>query len=191
MKRATAIVLCAVALLGACYRGNPSGPKVAIAGDSITVLQDQWGELDAYLVDTYYFDVAAISGQRIDQMLPSLASLLGSREGTPTRIVVNLGTNDMLQNYSSWEQSFDDMWAMIADRSCVVYVTVREVTDRTLGPAINRKIQDTAAAQPNVRVFDWNAYLNTHSTQVTPLLYDPVHPTPDGADAARPAPSPP
>jgi lysophospholipase L1-like esterase len=178
------MLLCAVALLNAaCSQDEADEPTLAVVGDSITVLQRQWGALDAHLADEYSVAVAATSGQRIDQMQPELAALLDAPEGAPERVVINLGTNDMAQDYPQWERSFDEMWATVADRSCVVYVTVREVSDRALGPLINEKIRDVEAAYTNVRVFDWNAYVSERSTADRPLLFDPVHPTREGADA--------
>jgi hypothetical protein len=185
------LVIAGVIALSGCYRGNPAGPTVGLVGDSITVLADEtWGSFDRGLVDAFYIDVRARSSQRIDQMQPGLDELLASRQGAPTNVVINLGTNDMMQNFSNWEQSFDVMWASVADRPCVVYVTVREVSDRPIGTEINAKIRQMEAAHPNVRVYDWNAdvialsdaYLADPET-VAPPMFDPVHPTSAGTDA--------
>ncbi|MGH8977222.1 MAG: hypothetical protein ACRDV7_04035 [Acidimicrobiia bacterium] len=116
--------------------------------------------------------------------------MLASQQGIPTNVVINLGTIDMMQYFSTWEQSFDVMWASVADRPCVVYVTLVEVSGHPIGTAINAKIRQMEAAHPNVRVYDWAADVFELSAayladpeNVEPPLFDPVHPTSTGTDA--------
>jgi lysophospholipase L1-like esterase len=186
-RRASAVALACIAVATAgCYRGNLAGPKVAIVGDSITALSDQWyGRLDPALADTYAYNVAATTGMRIDQMQPELDRLLTA---WPDDVVINLGTNDMTQSWPTWEQSFDAMWAAVADESCVVYVTLRTHVSWPVGAQINAKIAATAAANPNVRIYDWETDINAAiaalqaDTSLPPPMYDPVHPTPAGSE---------
>jgi lysophospholipase L1-like esterase len=169
-----------------CYRGNPAGPRVAIVGDSIMWLTDAIsGRLDPALADAYAFNVAATPAKRIDEMQPELDRLLAAG---PDSVVIDLGTNDMGQSWPSWEQSFDAMWAAVADESCVVYVTIRTQAGQPIGAQINAKIAATAAANPNVRIYDWETDINTAlaasqaDPSLPPPLSDPVHPTSDGSD---------
>jgi hypothetical protein len=77
------------------------------------------------------------------------------------------------------------MWRAVAEHPCVVYITIRQVPGRPIGAAINRRIRRLASQHPNVRVWDWNEYLRGPSGHDPKhvLLFDSVHPTPDGARA--------
>src|SRR5262245_29228453 len=91
----------------------------------------------------------------------------------------------MQESWGGWERSFDRMWCAVSDQACVVYITVRELPDMSVGAAINQRIRTLASRHPNVRVWDWNAYVNGSAGRDRrhPLLFDPVHPSPDGARA--------
>jgi hypothetical protein len=169
-----------------CYRGNAAGPRVAIVGDSIMFLTDLIsGRLAPALADAYAFDVAATPAKRIDEMQPELDRLLAAR---PDDVVIDLGTNDMGQSWPTWEQSFDAMWASVAGKSCVVYVTLRTQPGLPIGAQINAKIAATAAANRNVRIYDWETDINAAlaasraDPSLPPPMSDPVHPTSAGSD---------
>ena len=94
----------------------------------------------------------------------------------------------MEQSWPAWERSFDAMWAAVADESCVVYVTLRTQAGLPIGAQINAKIAATAAANPNVRIYDWETDINAAvatsraDPSLPPPLSDTVHPTPAGSD---------
>ena len=169
-----------------CYRGNPAGPRVAVVGDSIMWVTDAVsGRLDPALADGYAFTVAAIPAKRIDEMQPELDRLLSGR---PDRVVIDLGTNDSGQSWPTWEQSFDAMWASVANEPCVVYVTLRTQPGQPIGAQINAKIASIAAANRNVRIYDWESDINTalaasrSDPSLPPPMSDPVHPTSAGSE---------
>jgi hypothetical protein len=185
---ATTIVALAVAIgfgvVRAVENRDPK-PRVIAVGDSITWLQTvKWHTLDAALSGKYAFTSASLPGKRIDEIEPTLDhAVAGSK--ADDRIVLGVGTNDMEQSRAGWEAPFDRMWNTVSQHDCVVYVTVGELPGLPVGAAINRRIRNLAAQHPNVRIWDWNAYLHgpAGNDPAHPLRFDPVHPTEDGARA--------
>jgi lysophospholipase L1-like esterase len=165
--------------------GHARHRRVMVAGDSITWLQTaKWHTLDDALDGVYDYTYVALPGKRIEHIQPALDRMLqGSRRSDA--VVVNAGTNDMEQSWPDWEAAFDRMWRAVSQHPCVVYITVRELPDKPVGAAINRRIRILASRHPNVRIWDWNAYLNGPAgrDRAHPALFDPVHPAPDGARA--------
>lgn len=158
-----------------------TGGQVAVVGDSITVLSKPY--FARAFGSSGGADVRAKNGQRIDQMLPALQSALKLR---PRAVVVNLGTNDVLQAqyHPNWRPAFNRMIELLATKSCVVLTTI---SDRAWSPTavpsvaedINRAITIAAAQHPNFHILDWNALV--HSSNGNKLLYfDKVHPSTDG-----------
>ncbi len=175
---ATIAVCVVVAVIALTQR---PGGQVAVVGDSITVLSKP------YFARAFGSgggaDVRAKSGQRIDQMLPALQAALKSH---PRAVVVNLGTNDVLQAsyHPNWQSGFDRMVELLAPKHCVVLTTIStRAWSPTAVPSvaddINRAITRAAAAHPNFHILDWNALV--HSPNGDKLLYfDKVHPSPNG-----------
>jgi lysophospholipase L1-like esterase len=174
----TVVACLVVAVIALSQR---SGGQVAVIGDSITVLSKP------YFARAFGSgggaDVRAKNGQRIDQMLPALQAAL---KGHPRAVVINLGTNDVLQAqyHPNWQPAFDRMVELLAPKSCVVLTTI---SDRAWSPTavqsvaddINRAITSTAAQHPNFHILDWNALV--HGPNGDKLLYfDKVHPSPNG-----------
>src|SRR2546423_11881593 len=88
------VVALAALVIGRAPRGS-SPRTVPVVGDSITVFSSR--DISTVLSGAYRPAVHAQIGARIDQMLPTLRALLRAH---PYAVVVNLGTNDVLQAHS-------------------------------------------------------------------------------------------
>jgi len=159
--------------------GASHPPRVAIVGDSITV--SSTSQIQDALEDRYTTDIHARAGQRIGQMLVDLHGALAEH---PNAVVVNLGTNDVLQGDTQWRASFDRMIAALADQPCVEITTIStRVTGWVAIPAIagqiNRAIAETVAARAQFHILDWNAAVHTSDGPLL-LVADHVHPSATG-----------
>jgi len=142
------------------YRGNSHGPKVAVIGDSITVQMQ--ASLRAFFEPEFRLLVKAKSGQRIDQQLPALRSVLHTIAGPPDRIVIDLGTNDALQSHAGAIGHLATAMALVVHVKCVVWVTINRNADTnhaTVAGQINQALLASTASHPNFRILDWNALL--------------------------------
>jgi lysophospholipase L1-like esterase len=188
MRRLCGALCAIVIVLGGCgnpdrklvaLAGDPNPQRVAIVGDSITVSSTP--QIKHALEGRYTTDIHARPGQRIDQMLVDLHGALAER---PNAVVVNLGTNDVLQGDTQWHSSFDRMIADLAGQPCVQITTIStRVTGWVAVPAIaeqiNRAIAETAASRAQFHIVDWNAAVHTgDGTQL--LVADHVHPSAAG-----------
>lgn len=175
-----ALVIVAVVV----YRGRAGDERVVVVGDSITFMASD--EVTNVLDGAYRPEVRAQPGYRIDQMLPDVRAAV---ESEPHAIVVNLGTNDVLQarERPDWRSGFALMTGLLRDTPCVVLTTINEgVWSFTAMPNVagdvNREIRDAAATRDNVLVVDWNAMV--HGPGGAALLRpDKVHPSEEGQRA--------
>ena len=164
-----------------------SGPRVVIVGDSITVFAHD--EISHALRGHYSVTTSAVFGQRIDEMLPALRHDLTKH---PRAVVLNLGTNDVLQGrlHPDWQTGFRTMISMVSHVPCVVLTTISTVTTTSPIPdaaaepqvasEINGAILKTAASHPNVHVIDWNQAVNGPNG-LSLLIPDRVHPSDAGS----------
>jgi lysophospholipase L1-like esterase len=173
------VVLAAIAV--AVHRASRARVSVAVVGDSITVAAQP--DIAASLSGAYRPDIHAIWGQRIDQMLPTLAVVLHRH---PSDVVVNLGTNDAIQaaTHTDWQRAFNQMIAMLATTHCVVLTTVSTRLDASpaslqVATAIDAAITSVASTRPTFHVVDWNAALHRASGDRL-LSSDRIHPSPAG-----------
>lgn len=174
----TLAALLVVAVIALAQR---TGSQVAVIGDSITVLSKPY--YARAFGTSGGADVRATNGKRIDQMLPALKAALKAK---PRAVVVNLGTNDVLQGtyHPNWRPAFDRMIELLAPRRCVVLTTISSrAWSWTAVPSeandINRAIAAAAAQHPNFHILDWNALV--HGPNGDKLLFtDNVHPSPNG-----------
>lgn len=181
-----AVVAIIVALAVWLWPRSP-GPRVVIVGDSITVFAHQ--DISHALGGQYAVTTSAVSGKRIDEMLPALQNDLKKH---PRAVVLNLGTNDMLQArlHPDWQAGYDAMIAMVADVPCVVLTTISTLaaTTPTPDPAldpqvasqINGAMVTTAATRKNVHVIDWNQIVHGPGGLAL-LIPDRIHPSDAGS----------
>jgi lysophospholipase L1-like esterase len=159
------------------------GPKVAVVGDSITVFARH--DLNHALDSAYDVKTSAVMGQRIDQMLAPLQHDLKSH---PRAVVVNLGTNDVLQArlHPDWRTGFNAMIALVASTPCVVLTTISTLatTSAAAVPSvatdINAAIIGAAASHPNFHVLDWNGIVHGPNG-IALLIPDRIHPSGPGS----------
>lgn len=165
-KTIVCAVLVAMALgLTACYSGNSAGPKVAVNGDSITDLAG--GSINNTLSPNYYVDVQGQNGFTIGQTLPELQSLLTDPQGAPNDVIVESGTNDVLQQNFLWWVELNTEVSMLAGTQCVILVNVSGHADFLVGlggatpmvPDINAGIAQAVADHPNFHLLNWDAFM--------------------------------
>jgi hypothetical protein len=175
------VVLGAGAAVAFVLLRKPNGRRVPVVGDSITVFAGH--DIATALRPTYRAQIQAVIGQRIDQMLPTVRNDVAQH---PYAIVVNLGTNDVLQarTRSGWRTSFNEMVAALAPVPCVELTTISTlVSAPTAEPVVASQINDAIASaiasHKNFHVVDWNAAV--HEVNGTSLLIpDHVHPSASG-----------
>jgi lysophospholipase L1-like esterase len=192
------------ALLAGTLLMTAACQPVGFVGDSILGVSAD--EIDQELRPNYIPTFAAQNGQRIDQMLDELEVTL-TQEKPPSIIVINLGTNDVVQENENWRSSFDQMMEMLSDVPCVGLTQVNEYTDDYYGSTnvtaigINAAIDEAVAANPD-RIFkidfniDWEGEMQRQNPNephyYSILITDPnspyygiyigdgVHPSPEG-----------
>lgn len=179
------IVVVAVLAIRVAYGSSSkdSEPRALILGDSITdhgqrALNDSLGPL-------YDLSIDGQDNFRIDDQLP-VAERWATR---PFRqVVINLGTNDAVQGWPSDQSTANlrKLVAMFPDAACIHLTTVNEhLKGRSgdvgdLAARINDQIDEMAAADPRIRVVDWNALVEANLAQGVDLTSDGVHPTAEG-----------
>ena len=175
------VVTC-VLLIAALTGCGSSTPRVAVVGDSITVLAGR--DIAKDLHTRYHTDIQAQLGQRIDQMLPALARQLRHH---PHAVVVNLGTNDMLQAqiHPDWQSGFIRLVSMVASSPCVVFVTISSlgrsnISEPAVAGAINAAIARAVLDHHNFHVVDWNALVHSPNG-LSLLIPDKIHPSAEGS----------
>ena len=155
------------------YLGNPDGPLVAVAGDSITV-QSAWA-IHATLDPTYSVRIASSIGETTDQMVggvpfTNITELAASK---PDIVVINLGTNDGPKTPEQILANLAALRAMFPATACFVPVTI---STHGIGgfaaAAADARIVNPAL--PTEHLADWNAALDADPTLVNPN--DGVHP---------------
>ena len=99
-------------------------------------------------------------------MTPVMESkIIKGPDGPPHSIVINLGTNDVIQSNRHWRSDWQTLMSDTAAVPCEVLFTVNDIADayirRPGGPTaqdINRLISDAhqQADPTRVHVIDWN-----------------------------------
>jgi len=154
-------------MLPGLYQGNQLGQKVGIVGDSITCLSAKHIEGDFNA--RYSFQIGCKDGITITQGTQYAQQIDKSVEGSPTAFVVNLGTNDALQDeHDIGPHNNNDIGAVWRDLTqldddlsnvgCVVWVTVNEIPDvygSHVAAAINDWIHARAATRPGNFELNW------------------------------------
>ena len=188
MRRTVLMVVIVIAMIAAIVAGARliSRPRALLVGDSITWLSAQ--AFSASLQSEYRLSIDGRPGLRADEMVGPLRD--GIAADGPDRVVVNLGTNDVIQSWpiEKTMDAFDEM-AYLLGRRCVRVVTINEhmhapepgISARAA--ALNVRLREWAA-QHGYGVIDWNRTVEEHAATNDgrePLLSDSVHPTAYGS----------
>ncbi len=178
----TLVIGVAVALV---FGSRPGRQPVGFIGDSITLLSA--GQLRQQLGDDYAVKIDATSGNRIDQQMGAAAAAV-ARDNK--QILINLGTNDVMQGSTDLDASvltLQQMVAMFPDARCIHLVTVNDQLEHDdvdpgevegRAAVINDAIREMANQDQRVTVIDWNQrvhdYMAAHGGQSP--TDDTIHP---------------
>jgi len=167
-------------------RDQSPGPKatddVAMVGDSIT--ENSEAALRDAIGKGYKVNLRARGGYRVQEMEPYAIEL--STTG-PEQVVINLGTNDVLQSWPLDESiaTFDRMVKSFSGATCVHVVTINEQMSAERAPgvheraaAFNERLRQVAADN-GVDVIDWATTVNDDvaaGSKKGGLTTDSIHP---------------
>ncbi|NLA34698.1 MAG: SGNH/GDSL hydrolase family protein [Actinobacteria bacterium] len=182
MKAATqalAAATCALIATG-CIGGSEGG--VTLLGDSITSLASL--DVTERLRDFDSVKDNAVWGIRVDEQIPTAEEIADRR---PDQVVLNLGTNDVVQGRDSAAiiEDYGTVLDLLDDISCVHVVTLNEhmKDDSTLGAKaaeVNVGIRALAAEHDNVTVTEWSQIF-AYPADNGLLMEDKLHPNEEGA----------
>ena len=162
------------------YTGNSTGARIALDGDSITGLSEP--DLQATLEPTYQINLFYHNGWRIAQVAPAVTIQVTSTP-PPDAVVINLGTNDLIQQNSTWQADYNSMFATVQNVPCVVLFNINRLVDdynpngTITAEQMNAYLDELASAHPNVHIIDWDAAVQA---DVSLLTADYVHPSASG-----------
>jgi lysophospholipase L1-like esterase len=170
--------------LSACYSGNLSGPRTGIVGDSITVVSAP--DIEADIAPNYAYQVQATNGYTIAQGEGELNTIDTDPEGSPVDVVINLGTNDAVQQNPNWQTDWNNLIAEVDPAGCVILTTLRPILDyqRVIPVAddINAEIASLVQNDPHFHELDWATFSDDNPQDIST---DGVHPNAQGqADLA-------
>jgi hypothetical protein len=134
-------------------------PSVGIVGDSITWLAQI--QIAKVLDPRYDVAVAARPGMTTHEQLGALQFLVGPSSHRTNDILVELGTNDAIQQATdtTWARDFSDVLALTSRTRCVILVTVNlkadyyGMSDRAV--QINALIAAATRSHKNIHELDW------------------------------------
>jgi hypothetical protein len=134
-------------------------PSVGIVGDSITWLAQI--QIAKVLDPGYDVAVAARPGMTTHQQLGALQFLVGPSSHRTNDILVELGTNDAIQQATdtTWARDFSDVLALTSRTRCVILVTVNlnavyyGKSDRAV--LINALIAAATRSHRNIHELNW------------------------------------
>jgi hypothetical protein len=157
MKRTTTICLLAMAAAAMLFAPAAAAapPTTAIVGDSITYLSEP---AIATALTGQNYQVAAIEGKRIGDMMPYAVAFAGAHN-----MVINLGTNDAIGSDRHWLTAWQTLMADTASAPCLILFTVSEETaiwqpTIPIAKRLDSRINALRQAEPGrIRVIDWNA----------------------------------
>lgn len=143
------------------YLNRTDGVPVAMVGDSMA---DQARSNLARAGHGAGFDVSidATFGIALDQELPKLEQVAA---GHPERVVVELGTNDVLGDTTigDLQSRVDKEILYFSSTPCVLFVEVGLVRDHlALADRFNGMLTDAVASHPNMHVYDWASDYHQH-----------------------------
>ena len=152
-----------------------TGPRLAIIGDSITVVSTD--ALAAALEGDHATSMTAVIGIKADAQLVTAQRYVAT---DPTVVVINLGTNDVSQHdpTAEYRSELDAMVALFPDR-CVVVTTIT-----TQAPVPDDFARRAREYNDHIRTFahvaDWDAAIGRAVAAGRQVTTDGVHPNPDG-----------
>jgi lysophospholipase L1-like esterase len=165
--------------LSACYSGNMSGPRTGIVGDSITV--GAAPDIEADIAPNYAYQVQATNGYTIAQGEGELNTIETDPVGSPVDVLINLGTNDAVQQNANWQTDWNNLIADAAPAGCVILTTLRPILDFyhviPIAYDINAEIADLVQSDPHVHELDWATFSDQNPQDISP---DAVHPNAQG-----------
>jgi lysophospholipase L1-like esterase len=187
MRRGTVVVVIVVVAVAAVLlvRGVPwrRGPEVVLVGDSITaqsepVFEDKLGS-------RWGLTMQGEPGHRSDELLPAVPALA---EHHPVQVVVNLGTNDVMQRKdpAETEAALEQLALGFSGARCVHLVTVNEHMVRLEDPGLTTRITDLntrirdLAARHGWDTIPWDEIVKMYDVGPQPegpITVDTVHPT--------------
>jgi lysophospholipase L1-like esterase len=160
--------------------------EVVVFGDSIT--EQAAGPMHQRFDGSFTLSISGVSGARADQRIADASAYAAT---TPGQVIINLGTNDVLQGTPPDETaaSLTQIAEGFRDTHCVHLVTVNESMVDLARPqmregavAVNERVR-TLAATHGWDVIDWAGIVATSDRAGNPdgpLTLDTVHPTPLG-----------
>jgi lysophospholipase L1-like esterase len=187
MRRSTIIVVVVLVVtvlaVVVVARGRHRGPEVVLVGDSITAmtrdlffnqLGDDWG-----------LTVQGEPGHRSDELIPAVPPLAAQH---PVQVVVNLGTNDVMQGKDPAETqaALEELANGFNSARCIHLVTVNDHMVKLDDPALPVRIADlngrirTLAASKGWGVIAWDELVNSYEggpQAEGPITTDTVHPS--------------
>ena len=178
-----AVLLVVVLAVAALWWTGRGGGGVVLYGDSITM---QTGPVfERVLGGEYEVTTDGIPNLRSTERVESAATLA---EGGPDQVIINLGTNDILQSgaLDEAEAALDRIGTTFAGARCVHLVTVNDkmvnFQDKTMNQRaadLNRSIRELAGRQ-GWGVVPWDEIVRDYDAAGSPegpLTSDTVHPT--------------
>jgi len=173
----TVLTVVALAMSG-CAR---VGDRVTVLGDSITALGQN--QMEHTLGDTYDLSVSGVFGARTDQRLQA-AQLQAALN--PTRAIINLGTNDVLQHRATNEIAANlvRLIGIYHEADCVYLVTINTHLDQDgnrpqrAATDLNAVMERIVAQNSQLRLIRWDQMIDRAAPRQ--LTFDGVHPTPEG-----------
>ncbi|MFN8050109.1 MAG: SGNH/GDSL hydrolase family protein [Acidimicrobiales bacterium] len=172
--RSVLFLATAAVLLPACSSGKP---KVGVIGDSITDLAQQ--PLHSALDSAYQVELVGHFGARADEVMAEAKVIAASK---PDQAIVNIGTNDALQQVPTAQTraNIESMVSMLDSAKCIFLVEINEGITRAGAPradaahAINVALGEIARANKKVHVIAWNQQIAANGGNDV-MTYDTVH----------------
>lgn len=160
------------------------GPTVLLFGDSLTVLVGD--DVKRLAGDEFDVEVSGTWGVRIDEVLDVAADLAAD---PPDQVVINLGTNNVLQRHdvTATAADLESLLQVFDGSDCVYVVNINERINRmgedyaTDAAAVNAELRRLAERRLDTHIIDWNAIVAEHADDGI-ISDDGVHPDPEGVE---------
>lgn len=161
-----------------------SGPRVVLLGDSLTVLT--FDEMSRVADGDFTLELNATAGKRIDENLDA-ADLLAATN--PPQVVINLGSNDILQgrDVNLVMSDLETMVDQFANVGCLHIVTINEQLKpgpgavATAAQQVNDQIRELAKRRLSTDIIDWNQIVVDNGFESV-VGSDRIHPNDRGVE---------